>query len=236
VSSLEQKAEFGKLSEGILHDIMNPLTTISLHLEKISSGHGNFKDMKKSLDSIVVNSHRMQDFMQHIKKSINQTDVQEVESTTLLSSLEVMRDLYGYKIRNENIDFIVDCASRIELPLHHTRLNQLCMNLISNALEAFDEDELGKPNRKKLVEITVQDTEFAQERFIQISIRDNGKGMDDAQKKRAFLTTFTTKQSGSGIGLMTAHQIVTKELGGTIALESEIGRGTTICICIPNRK
>ncbi|MEN8752240.1 MAG: response regulator, partial [Desulfobacterales bacterium] len=68
--------------------------------------------------------------------------------------------------------------------------------------------------------------------FVSLTVEDNGRGMDKETKKRAFEPFFTTKFLGRGLGLAAAYGIV-KNHGGWISIESQRGRGTSVCIYLP---
>ncbi len=116
-----------------------------------------------------------------------------------------------------------------------TQLSQVLTNLIANARDAM-------PNGGT---ITVQATDLAPnalfsfgvvpqpQRFIQLSVKDDGPGMPQAVRERIFEPLFTTKRNGgTGLGLAVAHQVLTQH-GGHIFVESEIGAGTTFHLFIP---
>lgn len=116
------------------------------------------------------------------------------------------------------------------------QINQVFMNLLANAIDALDEASVGRdfqellknPNR-----ITV--TATVHDQSIQIAITDNGMGIPEAIKHQIFERLFTTKTvgKGTGLGLTIAHQIVVEKHGGSIAVESQLGEGTTFTITLP---
>lgn len=117
------------------------------------------------------------------------------------------------------------------------QLNQVFMNILANAIDMFDEAahyttfaEL-KCNPQV---ITIRTT-LADNRSIEIRIRDNGIGMTDEVKARAFEHLFTTKGvgKGTGLGLAIARQIVVEKHGGSLELQSQLGQGTEFYIRLP---
>lgn len=116
------------------------------------------------------------------------------------------------------------------------QLNQVFMNILANAIDAFDEANRGKsfddikanPNC-----ITIETTQ--QQNCVQITLRDNGCGMEPETHKRIFEQGFTTKAvgKGTGLGMAIAHQIITEKHGGTIMCDSQLGMGTTFTIQLP---
>lgn len=118
------------------------------------------------------------------------------------------------------------------------QLNQVFMNLLANAIDALDEASQTRsaealsacPNR-----ITVSTRLSETEEFAIVQIKDNGTGMNEATKQRAFENLFTTKAvgKGTGLGLAIAHQIVVEKHSGTIEIDSALGEGTQFTLKIP---
>ncbi|MBE9005369.1 AAA family ATPase [Fortiea sp. LEGE XX443] len=119
------------------------------------------------------------------------------------------------------------------------QLNQVFMNLLSNAIDALEESnqvhtlsELqANPNQ-----ITIQTTLNAEDNSaVLIRIKDNGMGMSDEVRQKIFDHLYTTKPvgKGTGLGLSIARQIVVEKHGGTLSCQSELGKGTEFAILIP---
>lgn len=117
-------------------------------------------------------------------------------------------------------------------------LNQVFMNILANAIDAFDEaaqhtswaDLEAKPQK-----ITVRTAMLPEQNSLEVRIRDNGAGMSEAVKAHIFEYLFTTKASGkgTGLGLTIAHQIVTEKHQGRLEVQSDLGQGTEFCIRLP---
>jgi PAS domain S-box-containing protein len=100
------------------------------------------------------------------------------------------------------------------------KLTEAFLNLVLNALDAMPEGGL------------LQVTAVERSGEIRLAIRDTGTGMTPDQVARAFDPFFTTKPSGTGLGLSTVYGVV-RAHGGSVFLESEPGRGTTVCVSLP---
>lgn len=118
-----------------------------------------------------------------------------------------------------------------------SQINQAFMHLLINAIDALKELNWGRsfeeiqshPNQ-----ITIQTT-LRDEQHIVIYIRDNGIGMSEAEKQRAFDALFTTKPvgQGTGLGLAIVRQIIVEKHGGSIDVVSSPGQGSTFIIKLP---
>ncbi|MGK7902897.1 MAG: ATP-binding protein [Hormoscilla sp.] len=134
------------------------------------------------------------------------------------------------------IKIIKEYADIPEVQCFPGQLNQVFMNLLANAIDAFDEANKGKTYAEIKANqntITIH-TSMVDMRVI-IQIKDNGCGMKPETKGRIFEQGFTTKAvgKGTGLGMAIAHQIVTEKHGGTITCDSTPGEGTTFTIKLP---
>ena len=112
-------------------------------------------------------------------------------------------------------------------------LHRCLMNLVGNALDACQTAGFGPGTPGGRVALTVEPLPDGGVRY---SVSDNGCGLDEEAKSRLFTAFFSTKgEGGSGLGLMTTKKIV-EEHGGSIAVTSEIGSGTTFFVLIPGKR
>ncbi len=118
------------------------------------------------------------------------------------------------------------------------QLNQVFMNLLANAIDALEESSQGKSFAELKTApncITISTHLSDCESQAVIKIKDNGIGMTETTKQRVFENLFTTKAvgKGTGLGLAIVRQIIVEKHGGTIDVNSELGRGTEFTIQIP---
>jgi signal transduction histidine kinase len=116
------------------------------------------------------------------------------------------------------------------------QLNQVFMNILANAIDAFDEANLGKDYGQieaKPNMITIQTLVIDEQ--VQIQIQDNGCGMKPETTERIFEQGFTTKDvgKGTGLGMAIARQIVVEKHGGSLDVQSKLGQGTSFFIRLP---
>lgn len=147
-------------------------------------------------------------------------DVNECISSTLM----VMKN-----ITSKEATVITELETHLpQIMCFPGKLNQVLMNLISNAVHATKMDNRGIGDRL----VTVKTS--AQENKIQIVVKDNGSGMKDEVRKKIFDPFFTTKQVGEGTGLGLSIVLgIVHEHGGEINVESEWGVGTSFIITLP---
>ncbi|MCA8978446.1 MAG: PAS domain S-box protein [Planctomycetes bacterium] len=110
-------------------------------------------------------------------------------------------------------------------------LNQVVLNIIVNAAHAIA-DVVGSDGDQKG---TIRVTTMKDGDFVEIRISDTGSGIPEAARSKVFDPFFTTKEvgKGTGQGLAIAHRVVVNQHGGTLAFETELGKGTTFVIRLP---
>ena len=109
-------------------------------------------------------------------------------------------------------------------------INQVVLNIVVNAAHAIGDVVKGTENRGKITVRTKRDGEH-----VVVTIADTGTGIPDAIREKIFDPVFTTKEvgKGTGQGLAIARGVVVDKHGGTIAVESETGKGTTFHLRLP---
>jgi signal transduction histidine kinase len=153
--------------------------------------------------------------------------------TDLVEGLESTLRLLGQRFTRHGIDVQRDYQGVPKIEAQAGQLNQVWMNLLSNAIEAVEERPL--PGIRVAVRMSGRDSEpDAQTASVEVEIRDNGIGIPPADRAKIFEPFFTTKPigRGTGLGLSIVYGAV-KSHGGTIAVDSEPGRGTSMVVRLP---
>ncbi len=228
-----QKLEsIGVLAGGIAHDFNNLLTGILgnaslLHLDA-EAGAG------ERLTAIIESSERAAALTRQLLAYAGkgQFQITDFDVSRLVRS---SADLIRVSIP-KNIDVRLDVPR--DLPLvrgDSSQIQQVVMNLVINAAEAIGEREDGKVS----ISAGIQDFDaaaagrvgfgIAAGRYISITVRDNGCGMDGPTKAKIFDPFFTTKFTGRGLGLAAVHGILSSHKGA-ITVESRPGQGSTFAV------
>jgi signal transduction histidine kinase len=165
----------------------------------------------------------MKDFSHPGSSSKTRTDLNRaIESTTL-----VCRSVWKYVAEME-----LDLAPALPpVPCFPDEFNQVILNLVINAAHAIGEALQTTKAEKGLIRITTR----AVEGFAEIRVADTGCGIPEAIRSRIFDPFFTTKPvgTGTGQGLAITYSAIVERHGGTIDLESEVGKGTTFILRLP---
>lgn len=209
----------GELAAGIAHEIRNPMTALKGFIQLLEGSIKKEHDMYyqvittelQRIDSI-INEFLLLAKPQAIRyQKININQIMR-ETIELLNAQAVLH----------NVQFVTLYDDL--LPLIYCEPNQLkkvFVNLIKNAIEVM-------PNGG-IVSVTVGKTEYDQ---VSISIKDEGMGISKEKIKRLGEPFYTTKERGTGLGLMVSYKII-EEHKGVIRIESEEGKGTTFNILLP---
>ena len=218
-----QKLEaLGNLAGGIAHDLNNTLVPIlalsKLAMKRFPEGSADYKD----LDAIARAGGHARDLVKQVLafSRKEQTVKREVDLAALVGeALKMLRASLPATIR------IVEAIESVP-PIHAdpTQLNQVVMNLVTNAAQAIGE-------RLGTVTVTVATVADAAVRF---SVADTGCGIEAADLERVFEPFFTTKQvgQGTGLGLAVVHGIVIGH-GGRIECCSKRGKGSEFTVTLP---
>ncbi|TDK65198.1 PAS domain S-box protein [Bacillus salipaludis] len=209
----------GELAAGIAHEIRNPMTALKGFIQLLEGSikleHEMYYQVITSelqrIDSII------NEFLILAKpqaKRFQEKDIKQIMKETV--------DLLNAQAVLHNVQFITSFENK--LPLIFCEPNQLkkvFINIIKNAIEVM-------PDGGNIL-IKINQTENNQ---IRISICDEGMGIPEEKIKKLGEPFYTTKERGTGLGLMVSYRII-EEHQGTVQIESEIGKGTTFTIILP---
>lgn len=197
-------------------------------------------DLPRMLDSIERGTELISELSQSLK-NFSRVDVAEKQFVDIhqgiQSALVILHSRLKANDARPNIELENVFGSIPPLLCHPNQLNQVIMNLIANAIDAFEEDNQGKryeeieanPNKIRIK------TSVVEEKWVRIAIADNGPGISSETIERLFEPFYTTKPAdkGTGLGLAISYQIVTENHGGQLTCESSPGQGTQFTIDLP---
>lgn len=231
VAQLYRFAEFGRLSSGIFHDLINPLTAVSLTMEKLHD-ENKLPDQGavEQVERAVRASKRMDSFIQTVRKQLRSEGSDSLFSVK--EEIEESVDLLAHKARSSGIAVRIDASDGIETYGNPVRFFQVIVNLVSNALDSYQGADKGKAREGVTVSAR------AESGAIRVSVKDGGLGIPSSILPSIFDPFFTTKagESGIGLGLSTTKQIIENDFGGSISVKSAEGAGSEFILSIPVRK
>ena len=226
----------GRLASGIAHDFNNSLMVIQGHAEMLLLNLPEHDPRRKKVDVIIQSSNGAAAITRRLltfgRKQVS--DVRVVDAREHVASVQkVLGRLLG-----DDIAVVSDVEANIgHIRIDPDQLDQVIMNLAINARDAM---EGGGELRFEVRNTTLDDPDACQRlslpagNYVSIAVRDTGCGMPPDTASRIFEPFFTTKEAGrgTGLGLSIVAGIVTQSQG-RIAVETEVGRGTTFLLYFP---
>ena len=227
----EKMAAVGSLAAAVAHEINNPIAAISGIARSIAEsgkcGGGTSEDFEGDGPRLILQqTERIAAISQQIAEFTRPHSVHS-ELTDLNRLVRSVCKFTGYDARLRNVELSIDLDSSLPaVTCVADHVTQVLMNLLINAGDAV------KTNTDRRPQICVE-TRHDDGAFL-VQVRDNGHGMDEGTRARAFDEGFTTKAAdrGLGLGLFLCKALVEGD-GGSIAIDSSPGTGTTVSIRLP---
>ncbi|HCE47007.1 MAG TPA: hypothetical protein DET40_25955 [Lentisphaeria bacterium] len=216
-------SDIGTLASTVAHELRNPLAAITMSAAIIRRKAKNeiVEEMLGNIDKMVTESDQIINnllFYSRLRSPHR-------ENIAIYEILEECVDNLSRQIkRNIHFKRSFEPLKDVMLNADPLQMKEVLHNLLHNAADAVP-DECGE------VEVLAEDTPES----IRIQVRDNGHGIDAQHKEKIFDPFFTTKAKGTGLGLTVCNQVVNMH-GGSIGIESELDKGTTMTITLPKKE
>ena len=216
--------------------ISTPNAQICDYLEEIDFDF-LIEDLPKTIASMETGSERIRTISKSLR-TFSRTDSDRKVSFNLHEGIESTLLILKHRLKDNDwrpeIEVLKDYGDLPEIDCFPGQLNQVCMNLLSNAIDALDEAVKDSAYNRSPT-ITIETDMSATKNRAMIWITDNGMGMSEETQTRVFDRLFTTKEvgKGTGLGLSIAQEIIEKKHGGKIWFESEWNHGTKFAIALP---
>ncbi len=216
------------MARKITHEIKNPLTPIKLNTERMARKALAQNMDRNDLGEIVLKTSEIiisevDNMLKMVEEFNIYTSISDFspEITKLKPLMESTLNLYDNAY--PDIKFVVDCTDNLELMADNQLLKRLFINLINNSVHAMGNTPEGK------IEMTAM---MAENNTVNISVKDNGKGIDGKHLDKIFTPYYSNKPQGTGLGLAIVHKIV-EQHRGNISVETQNGQGTEFKITLP---
>jgi two-component system, sporulation sensor kinase E len=213
------------LAAGVAHELGNPLNSLNIHLQLMERQAGKIKskareELQHSIDICRDEINRLDSIVSQFLRAIRPSRPQ-LRPENINTIVEETVRFFSAEI--EARDIVVETELHSDLPLlqlDRDQMKQAFYNVIKNSFEAM--------KRRGILRIRTD----RDESHVRVSFIDNGGGMSAEALSHVFEPYYTTKATGTGLGLLIVRRIV-REHGGELAIESTEGKGLTLTIRLP---
>ncbi len=225
----ERLSVIGEVVAGLAHYAKNIIMGLNFSIEnlRITLDAGNTEKLAEYIDNVDGQQRRLSNLVQDMLNYAKEREP-EREPTNLANLLAEAVAPFAERLSETRIEWDFEIAENLPLiSADETAMNRVFLNLLTNAIDAASENTAGKGR------IRVAMHPLPDKNSMEIIFADNGPGIPPESLPRIFDVMFSTKGSrGTGIGLAVVRKVV-DEHGGSIAVQSEQGQGTTFTLSLP---
>jgi signal transduction histidine kinase len=245
----EKMASLGELTAGIAHEIQNPLNFVNnfseinaelivemqeaLQKGDVEEALQVAEDIRKNQEKINHHGKRadgiVKSMLQHSRAGSNQKEPTDINA---LADEYLRLSYHGLRAKDKTFNALMDshfdpAAGKVAMVSQD--IGRVFLNLFNNAFYAVAErKKKGEPGYEPTVTVTTKRLDHK----VRITVRDNGTGIPLETQPKIFIPNFTTKTSGTGLGLAMSKGIV-EQARGDIWFETQVGVGTTFYVSLP---
>jgi signal transduction histidine kinase len=173
--------------------------------------------VKEETEKIINNTRKFSDIARYEQRKEEKFNINDI--------VEKILKLTAFIAEKENVKVLQETSDVPKVKGNPDEIEQVIMNLITNAIDAMQN------SKEKILKIRT----YKKDDFVVCEVQDTGSGIPENLKDKIFTPFFTTKKSGTGIGLSSSRRII-KKYGGEIYFESEEGKGTRFFVMLPAQK
>lgn len=218
----EREQAWREMAKQVAHEIKNPLTPMRLTVQSFERKFNpEDPDLKQKLNDYTKTLIQQIDTMTSVASAFSNFASMPAQQNETLNVVEVVE--FSLDIFNEEYITFESKEEEIITIMDRTQLIRIITNLVKNAIQAIPEEQT-----EKSILVAVK----REENNVNITVKDNGIGIELEYIEHIFEPKFTTKTSGMGLGLGIIKNII-ENYKGTITFETEYGKGTTFKVSLP---
>ncbi len=216
----------GNMISEISHDLRRPLTNIKGWIQILREKYPSVAEDADFFGMAEEEIHRLNDLVKELV-DFSKPHKYETEIKDIRQIIKRASELIGPEFRKKNISLSEDYKDgHYEIAMNKNQILEVFLNLLLNSIDAMDKGgkikiagKIGRPSFKK------QD-------YLAITISDSGQGIKKENLSRIFDRYYTTKDTGTGLGLVVVERIISAH-GGTLEVNSTVGKGTDFILYFP---
>ncbi|MBB6670767.1 ATP-binding protein [Cohnella nanjingensis] len=217
ILSTEKMNLASRLASSVAHEIRSPLTVVKGFLQ-LAKGNleGKNKDyIENSLTELTRAEYVINDFLNYAKPQL-----EKMETISVTETLDQISQTVSSLASLHNVNVVIDANEKLWIRADQLKIKQALVNILKNAIEASTKGG------------TVLLKAYRESDNIHIQICDEGEGMTTGELTRLGTPFYSTKNNGTGLGLMVAFRII-QATGGHLEYKSEKGKGTNAVVMLP---
>ncbi len=221
--AVESMNNIGYVFSAVRHELGNPVNSVKAALSLVRENLDTYprETVRDYLDRIASEMSRVENLLRSLK-SFSLYETPDVQRVDLCAWVHDFAALVSTEAANRGVAFEVECGPSCIAACDPRALQHVLLNLFANAADALH----GRHAPRIRASISAADG------LVWIRFEDNGAGMSEDQMRNVFKPFHTTKESGTGLGLVIARKLLAR-MGGTIHVESRPGEGTTFVMTLP---
>ncbi len=225
ISQMYHFVELGRLSSGIIHDLVNPLTSLCLYIETFNN---QSEEANEYLSRALKAGRKMESFINLISKNTDIEYEKKVTNFEINQEIKEAIEWLNYKSKTNKVEIYYRSELEVYLEGDPLKFHQIVSNLLSNAIDAAS---LSTDKKVVLIEVELSND------LLIVKFSNSGPQIEDINAEKIFDPFFTTKSEGKGmgLGLFTTKSITEKVFGGKLSYENK-DIGVIFILKIPRNK
>jgi signal transduction histidine kinase len=220
----ERETAWREMAQQVAHEIKNPLTPMKLRLQHLQrSWQDNPEEFQTRLNDFVQSMTDQIDTLSHIAQEFSNFAKMPQSKNERLNLQEIVKSVITtFENDNQSISFFQNKSETAFIKGDKSHVIRVLNNLITNAIQSIPTE------RSKRISLALRFSD----NYVVIKITDNGSGISPEISKRIFMPNFTTRSTGSGLGLAMVKSIVT-QMSGNVAFRTQVGKGSSFFVILP---
>jgi signal transduction histidine kinase len=220
----ERETAWREMAQQVAHEIKNPLTPMKLRLQHLQrSWQDNPEEFQTRLNDFVQSMTDQIDTLSHIAQEFSNFAKMPQSKNERLNLQDIVKSVLStFENENQTISFYQNTHDTAFVFGDKSHMIRVLNNLLTNAIQSISTD------REKNISLGLR----ISKNHVTIKITDNGSGISPEISKRIFMPNFTTRSTGSGLGLAMVKSIVT-QMNGKVAFRTQVDKGSSFFVILP---